>query len=79
VEKSGNTTLPWGGVVVFFGILLQMCKNWRMVPQCIIYTNTEAEKAERGALKWAVNLLAGMFAFGWTDGNHVHMFSYVDG
>jgi hypothetical protein len=54
-------------------------KNHRMVPECIIYTTTEAEKAGRGALKWAVNLLAGIYAFGWSDGNPVHMLSTADG
>jgi hypothetical protein len=39
-------------------------KNLRMVPESIIFTKTEAEKAGRGALKWAVNLPAGIFAFG---------------
>jgi hypothetical protein len=38
--------------------------NHRMVPASIIYTKTEAEKAGKGALKWAVNLLPGIFAFG---------------
>jgi hypothetical protein len=50
-----------------------------MVPGNIVYTNTEAEKAGRGTLKWAVNLLAGIFAFGWTVGNPAHMLSTADG
>jgi hypothetical protein len=33
----------------------------------------------RGALKWAVNLLAVIFSFGWKDGNPVHMLSTADG
>jgi hypothetical protein len=49
-----------------------------MVPECIIYAKTEAEKAGRGALKWALNLLAGIYAFGWSDGNPVHMLSAAD-
>jgi hypothetical protein len=53
--------------------------NRRMVPECIIYTKTKAEKAGRGALKWAVNLLAGIYAFGWSDGNLFHMMSTADG
>jgi hypothetical protein len=54
-------------------------KNRRMVPASIVYTKAEAEKSGRGALKWAVNLLAGIFAFGWTIGNPVHMLSTPDG
>jgi hypothetical protein len=54
-------------------------KNYHMVPECIIYTKTEVEKAGRGTLKWAVNLLAGIYAFGWSDGNLVHMMSTADG
>jgi hypothetical protein len=54
-------------------------KNRRMVPECIIYTKTEAEKAGRGALKWAVNLLAGIYALGWSDGNPFHIMSTADG
>jgi hypothetical protein len=54
-------------------------KNHHMVPECIIYTKTEAEKAGRGTLKWAVNLLTGIYAFGWSDGNPVHMLSTADG
>jgi hypothetical protein len=50
-----------------------------MVPECIIYMKTESVKAGRSALKWAVNLLAGIYAFGWSDGNHVHMMSTADG
>jgi hypothetical protein len=54
-------------------------KNRRMVSECIIYTKTEAEKAGRGALKCTVNLLAGIYAFGWSDGNPVHMLSTAEG
>jgi hypothetical protein len=50
-------------------------KNRRMVPECII----EAEKAGHGAIKWAVNLLAGIYDFGWSDGDPVHMVSTADG
>jgi hypothetical protein len=32
-----------------------------------------------GALKWAVNLLAGIFAFGWTCNSPAHILSTVDG
>jgi hypothetical protein len=45
----------------------------------VLTTKTKAEKAERGALKWAVNLLAGIYAFGWSDGNPVHIMSTADG
>jgi hypothetical protein len=54
-------------------------KNRCMIQQLIIYIKTEAEKAGWGALKWAVNLLAGVFAFLWTDGYPVHMLSTADG
>jgi hypothetical protein len=54
-------------------------KNRHMVQECIIYTKTEAGKAGGGALKWAVNLLAGIYALGWSDGNHVDMLSTADG
>jgi hypothetical protein len=53
--------------------------NHRMVPECIIYTKTEADKAGRGALKWAVNLLSGIYAFGWSDGKPIHMLSTAGG
>jgi hypothetical protein len=33
----------------------------------------EAEDTVHGALRWTVNLLAGIFTFGWTDGCPVHM------
>jgi hypothetical protein len=54
-------------------------KNRYMVTQCIIYTKTESENTGRVLLEWAVNLLTGISAFGWTDGSPVHMSSYVDG
>jgi hypothetical protein len=53
--------------------------NRRMVPQCIVWTKKEAEDAVRGSLRWAVNTLAGIFAFGWTDGCPVHMIYMADG
>jgi hypothetical protein len=43
------------------------------------HAKTEAEKAGRGALKRAVNLLAGIYAFGCSDGNPVHMLSTASG
>jgi hypothetical protein len=54
-------------------------KNRRMVLECIIYTKTEAKKARHSALKWPVNLLAGIYAFRWSDGSPVHMLSTADG
>jgi hypothetical protein len=56
-----------------------VCKNRWMVPKCIIWMKREAEDDGRGALWWAVNLLAGIFAFGWTDGCPVHMLLTADG
>jgi hypothetical protein len=53
--------------------------NHRMVTQCIVWMKKEAEDAVRGYLRWAVNTLAGIFAFGWTDGCPVHMIYMVDG
>jgi hypothetical protein len=50
-----------------------------MVPMCIVWAKHEAEDAVRGPLRWAVNLLAGIFAFGWTGGCPVHMLSTADG
>jgi hypothetical protein len=54
-------------------------KNRCMVHASIIYTKTEAEKVGRGTLRWAVNLLAGIVAFGWNDGKTMHMLSTADG
>jgi hypothetical protein len=54
-------------------------KNLRMVPQCIVWTKKEAEDAVCGSLRWAVNTLTGIFAFGWTDGCPVHMLSTAYG
>jgi hypothetical protein len=52
--------------------------NRRMVPMYIIWAKNEAEDAVHGALRWSVNLLAGIFAFGWMDGCPVQMRSTAD-
>jgi hypothetical protein len=53
--------------------------NSRMAPQCIVWMKKEAEDAVRGSLRWAVNTLIGIFAFGWTNGCPVHMLYMTDG
>jgi hypothetical protein len=50
-----------------------------MVPKCIIWKKKEAGDAGRGGLRWAINLLAGIFTLGWRDGCPVNMLSNDDG
>jgi hypothetical protein len=50
-----------------------------MVPKCIIWTKKDAEDSVCGDLWWAENLLARIFAFGWTDGCPVNMRLTADG
>ena len=54
-------------------------KNQRMFLKCIQFSKLEARNMEHGSLWMMVNMHFGIMAFGWLDGNPVHMLSTADG
>jgi len=56
------------------------CRSNRIgFPKGVMFTRTEADKAGRGCIKRMVDETNGIVAYGWVDGNPVHLITTADG